>query len=115
MIYFLKTKISPSKENKNIEIILSQVYGIGRNRAVSVCKKLGLNPKGLFKKLDNRTVKRLSNYIDFYFTHGFHLRLLRKGNIKKLKRIGSYRGRRHVRGYLVRGQSSKNKARREHG
>lgn len=106
MIHFLNVKIP---DNKNIEISLSYVYGIGRREAVKICKKLGLNPKALFRDLNNQLQNTLSNYIEFNYIYGFHLKRIKKQNIDMLIKIRSYRGDRHYYGYLVRGQRSKNK------
>jgi small subunit ribosomal protein S13 len=42
MAYFLNTNVP---DNKNIEIALTYVYGIGRKESINVCRKLGVNPK----------------------------------------------------------------------
>jgi small subunit ribosomal protein S13 len=106
MIHFLNAKIP---DNKNIEISLSYVYGIGRKEALKVCKKLGLNSKASFRDLNNQAQNTLANYIEFNYIYGFHLKRVKKQNIKMLIKMRSYRGDRHYYGYLVRGQRSKNK------
>lgn len=106
MVHFLNTDVP---DNKNIEIALTHIYGIGRKRSIQICKKLGLNPKILFKNLNNQIRNNLSNFIEFNYVYGFHLKRLKKQNIKMLIKIRSYRGSRHYFGYLVRGQRSKNK------
>lgn len=111
MIHFLNTNIP---NNKNIEISLSHIYGVGRKESIKICKKLGLNPKILFKDLNNQSRNTLANYIEFNYTHGFHLRRLKKQHIEMLVKMRSYRGNRHYYGYLVRGQRSKNKKIRRH-
>jgi small subunit ribosomal protein S13 len=111
MAYFLNTNVP---DNKNIEIALTYVYGIGRKESINVCRKLGVNPKKKFKNLNNKLRNILLKYIEFNYTYGFHLRRLRKQNIEALVKIRSYRGSRHRLGYLVRGQRSKNKKSRRH-
>lgn len=111
MIHFLNTNIP---DNKNIEISLTYIYGVGRNESIKICKKLGLNPKSLFKNLNSQVRSILSSYIEFNYVYGFHLRRLKKQNIEMLIKIRSYRGNRHYFGYLVRGQRSKNKKTRRH-
>jgi small subunit ribosomal protein S13 len=108
---FLNTNIPV---NKNIEISLAHIYGIGRKRSIQICKKLGLNSKSLFTNLTNQVHTALFNYIKFNYIYGFHLKRLRKQNIDILVRVRSYRGSRHYLGYLVRGQRSKNKKIRRH-
>jgi small subunit ribosomal protein S13 len=111
MIHFLNTNIP---NNKNIEISLSHIYGIGRKEANKICKKLGFNPKTLFKNLNNQSRSSLSNFIEFNYVYGFHLKRLKKQNINMLIKLRTYRGNRHYFGYLVRGQRSKNKKLRRH-
>jgi len=111
MIHFLNTNIP---NNKNIEISLSHIYGIGRKESIKICKKLGLNPKTLFKNLNNQSRNSLSNFIEFNYVYGFHLKRLKKQNINMLMKLRTYRGNRHYYGYLVRGQRSKNKKLRRH-
>jgi len=35
-------------KQKNLEIALSFIYGIGRKKAIFICKKLGFNSKSKF-------------------------------------------------------------------
>jgi small subunit ribosomal protein S13 len=109
--HFLNTYIP---KNKNLEIGLSYIYGIGRKESLKICKKLGLNPKMLFKDLNDQVLNNLKSYIEFNYIYGFHLKRLKKQNIDALIKIRSYRGNRHFFGYLVRGQRSKNKRIRKH-
>ena len=111
MIHFLNTNIP---DNKNIEISLSHIYGIGRKESIKICKKLGLNSRILFKNLNNQSRNALANYIEFNYIYGFHLKRSKKQYIDMLIKIRSYRGSRHYFGYLVRGQRSKNKKTRRH-
>jgi len=95
--------------NKNIEISLTSVYGIGRSESIKICKKLGFNPKASFADLSNNYKTRLANYITFNYVHGFYLKRSKKQQIDFIIKLRSYRGTRHFLGYLVRGQRSKNK------
>jgi small subunit ribosomal protein S13 len=110
-IYFLDNYIS---ENKNLEIGLAVVYGIGRKRSLNICRKLGLNPKTRFKNLNNEIINTLILHIKFTYTFGFHLKKLKKQNIETLINVRVYKGNRHFLGYLVRGQRSRNKRKRRH-
>ena len=109
MIRFLDANIPV---NKNIEISLTYIQGIGRKESIKICKKLGLNSKILFKSLNTQSRRLLANYINFNYVHGFHLKRIKKQNIEMLIKMKSYRGNRHFYGYLVRGQRSKNKKKR---
>jgi small subunit ribosomal protein S13 len=111
MTHFLNVDI---KEKKYLEIALSGIYGIGRKEAIKVCKHLGLNSKKKFKELNNKILTNLSNYIEFNYIQGFHLKRLKKQNISSLIKLKCYKGNRHFNGLLVRGQKSKNKKTRRH-
>lgn len=111
MVHFLNTDIP---NTKNVEIGLTYIYGIGRKESVSICKKIGINPKTKFFSLNEKIISNLENYIKFKYVHGFHLRRLNKQNINFLIKLRSYRGSRHFLGYLVRGQKSRNKKLRRH-
>lgn len=111
MTHFLNVTIS---NKMNIKVGLSQIYGIGHFEALHICKKLGLNPRALFKSLNNQLRTTLSNYIKFKYIYGFHLKRLKKQNIEFLVKLRLYRGIRHRSGFLVRGQRSKNKKIRKH-
>lgn len=111
MIRFLDANIPV---NKNIEISLTYIQGIGRKESIKICKKLGLNSKILFSSLNNQLRSMLSNYIESNYTYGLQLKRLKAQNIEMLIKIRSYRGNRHYFGYLVRGQRSKNKKMRRH-
>jgi small subunit ribosomal protein S13 len=111
MTLFLHENIS---DNKNIKVALAQVYGIGYKESIKICHKFGLNIKARFKDLDVGIQSNLANFIEFNYTHGFHLKRLKKQRIETLIKLRCYRGSRHFHGYLVRGQRSKNKKLRRH-
>ena len=110
-IHFLNTDIP---KNKNLKIALSFIYGIGQKESVSICKKLGLNTKILFGKLNDKAFNNLSNYIEFNYIHGFYLKRLKRQYIDALIKIKCYKGIRLREGLLVRGQKSRNKKSRRH-
>jgi len=111
VIHFLNTDIPKSK---NLEIALSYIYGIGRKEAISICKKLGLNSRVSFDKLNDKAFSNLSNYIEFNYIHGFYLKRLKRQRINFLIKLKCYRGIRLNLGLLVRGQKSRNKKLRRH-
>lgn len=101
-------------ENKNLLISFSSIYGIGFKRSIFICRKLGLNHRMPFNKLNNHLLDIINSYIEFNYVSGFHLKRLKKQFIDNLVKIKCYRGNRHFLGYLVRGQRSKNKKFRRH-
>jgi small subunit ribosomal protein S13 len=105
-IHFLNVDI-PKK--KNLEIALSYIYGIGRKESVFICKKLGLNSKISFDKLNDKALNKLLNFIEFNYSHGYHLKRLKRQRLDFLVKLKTYRGIRLKTGLLVRGQKSRNK------
>ena len=86
----------------------------GRKKAIFICKKLGFNSKSKFGLLNEKALKNLSGFIDFYFIHGYTLKRLKRQRLDFLVKIKTYRGTRLVSGLLVRGQKSRNKKLRKY-
>ncbi|HEY4506538.1 MAG TPA: 30S ribosomal protein S13 [Candidatus Paceibacterota bacterium] len=93
-------------ENKRLEIALTAIYGIGRNRAQSILKEAGIEYGVRPKELDANTENKIRKIIESFKIEG-DLRREVGANIKRLKDIGSYRGTRHTRRLPVRGQRTK--------
>lgn len=102
MLYLLETKLS---ENKSVFFALTNVYGIGRNTASLICKKLGFSVNLKTKDLTQEQVEELLQVVDSMdLTLNNELKKLRSLTLKTLVSIKSYRGLRRVRGLPVRGQ-----------
>ncbi|PRX26228.1 small subunit ribosomal protein S13 [Orenia metallireducens] len=101
--------------NKRIEIGLTYIYGIGRSTAQKIVEKTGINPDTRVRDLTEGEVAELRRVIDEDYLVEGELRREVRGNIKRLRDIGSYRGLRHRRGLPVRGQNTKNNARTRKG
>ena len=102
--------------NKHVAIGLTSIYGIGRNLANAICKKLDINPSCKVKDLSEQEADILREAV----TNGGYIIEgdLRRGlatNIKRLRDIGCYRGVRHRRGLPLRGQRTKTNARTRKG
>ncbi len=101
--------------NKQGEIALTYIYGIGRSIAKEILAKAGIDPA---KKTDDWTDDEqttLRNLINEEYKVEGALRSEVQMNIKRLMDIGCYRGVRHRLGLPVRGQSTKNNARTRKG
>lgn len=101
--------------NKQGEIALTYIYGIGRSTAKEILTKAGIDPA---KKTDDWTDDEqttLRNLINEEYKVEGALRSEVQMNIKRLMDIGCYRGVRHRLGLPVRGQSTKNNARTRKG
>ncbi len=101
--------------DKQVEIALTYIYGIGRSTARDVLRKTGINPATRVKDLTEDEVGRLQEIIDKELKVEGDLRREVSMNIKRLIEIGCYRGLRHRRGLPVRGQRTRTNARTRKG
>jgi len=97
-------------ENKNLEIGLSYIYGIGRTVALKILAELKLDPLSKVKDLSEIQLNALRKRLDVMTLEGA-LRQQIKANIERLKYIKTYRGIRHSRRLPVRGQQTKTNSR----
>lgn len=100
--------------DKNAEIALTRIYGIGRPRALDICKKVGLDPLTKIKTLTEVELDAIRTEIANYTIEG-DLRREISMNIKRLTDLGCYRGIRHRRGLPLRGQRTRTNARTRKG
>ena len=100
---------------KNLEIGLTYIFGIGRSTALKVCEATGLSPTEKVRDLTDPEITKLREYIDGNLEVEGDLRRERTQAIKRLSEIGCYRGIRHRRGLPVRGQNTKTNARTRKG
>ena len=100
---------------KRIEIGLTYIYGIGRQRAVNILKEAGVSGDIRIKDLSEDDVRKVSKVIEDQGGVEGDLRKEISLNIKRLVEIGSYRGMRHRRNLPVRGQRTKTNARTRKG
>lgn len=103
--------ISP---NKHVLIGMTAIYGIGRNRANTICAAAGVDPSRKVKDLVETELEALRQAIADYKVEG-DLRREVNMNIKRLMDLGTYRGIRHRRGLPVRGQRTRTNARTRKG
>ena len=98
---------------KRIEISLQYIYGVGSTTSKAILRDAGVENKRTHE-LSEDEVTRLRDEVGKYTTEA-DLRRVVSQNIKRLKDIGSYRGRRHIMGLPVRGQRTKTNARTRKG
>lgn len=101
-------------KEKNIEIGLTAIHGIGRSLSRNILINLKINPETKVKDLTEDEVSRLRETIGKIPTEG-DLRRKVSLDIKRLQDIGSYRGYRHKKRLPVRGQRTKTNARTKKG
>src|SRR6266487_818021 len=100
---------------KRVEIGLTYIYGIGRNRSGKILTEAGVSPDIRVKDLSEDDVRKISRVIEEQGGVEGDLRKEISINIKRLMEIGCYRGLRHRRGLPVRGQRTRTNARTRRG
>ena len=100
--------------NKHTHIALTAIYGVGRQRALDICKSTRIDPTTAVKNLTEEELESLRTEVAQYTIEG-DLRREISMNIKRLMELGVYRGLRHRRGLPVRGQRTKTNARTRKG
>jgi small subunit ribosomal protein S13 len=101
--------------NKRLVIALTYIYGIGRTRALAICKSAMLDPERFVRELTDDEVNSLRKVIEADYRVEGELRQEMRMNIKRLMDIGCYRGLRHRRGLPCRGQRTHTNARTRKG
>lgn len=99
---------------KITRIALSYIYGVGRSNVEEILHEAGVDGQKRAKDLTADEINRLQRVIDRLNTEGNLRRVIRE-NIERLKRIGAYRGVRHIHNLPVRGQRTRVNARTKRG
>lgn len=97
-------------DKKRGEIALTYIYGIGKSTAQKVLDEAKIDRNTKVEDWDDDQRKLVRNIIVDNYTIEGELRSDKNLNIKRLKEIGCYRGKRHRSGLPVRGQKTKNNA-----
>ena len=100
---------------KRVEIGLTYIYGIGLSSAKRILAEANVDPDTRVRDLTDDEVKRISAVINDTQVVDGDLRREIALNIKRLKEIGCYRGKRHRQGLPCRGQKTKTNARTRKG
>ena len=101
--------------NKQIEIGLTYVFGIGNTSAKQIVKTANVSPSTKCNDLTDEEVTRIRAVIDEDYQTEGDLRRVISQNVKRLTEIGSAKGRRHRVGLPVRGQRTRTNARTRKG
>ena len=101
--------------NKHVDVALTYIFGIGRESAIKICRKTGIDSGVKINDLTADEVNMLRKEIENEFKVEGRLRTETALNIKRLMDIGSYRGLRHRKSLPVRGQRTKTNARTRKG
>lgn len=101
-------------DEKRLEVALTAVFGIGRPRAQSICKKLGIDYGRKPKELTADEEAKIRESVESFKLEGDLKREI-GAHVKRLKDILCYRGSRHARKLPVRGQRTKTNSRTVRG
>jgi small subunit ribosomal protein S13 len=100
---------------KQVQIALTYVYGIGPKTAVDIVASAKVEPTVRVKDLTDAEISRIQDIINEKHTVEGELQRIVTGNIKRLKDINAYRGLRHKNNLPSRGQRTKTNARTRRG
>ena len=89
---------------KQIQISLTYLYGIGRTTAKQICEKAQIPAEKRTKDLTEDEIHRIRETLEQGYKVEGDLRREVSLNIKRLMDLGCYRGLRHRKGLPVRGQ-----------
>ena len=101
--------------NKQVEVALTYIFGIGPSSARKIVRATGVNPETRVKDLSEDDTAKLRSEIETRYRVEGTLHTEVNMNIKRLMDIGSYRGLRHRRKLPVRGQRTRTNARTRKG
>lgn len=101
--------------DKQVEISLTYIYGIGRSTSKRILKQADVSPDTRVRDLAEVEVAKLREIIDRNYRVEGDLRREVAMNIKRLQEIACYRGIRHRRNLPVRGQRTRTNARQNRG
>ena len=102
------------QDNWKVDFALTKIKGIGWSLSEKILKSLNLKDGKRVSELTSDEVSKLASDVEKYPIEGDLLRQV-KGNVQRLRTIGSYRGIRHTRGLPVRGQRTRSNARTKRG
>jgi len=101
--------------NKQGEVALTYIYGVGRSTAQKVLDKAGVDRQMKVEEWNDDNINAIRQILAENYKLEGELRSETQLNIKRLMDIGCYRRIRHRIGLPVRGQSTKNNARTRKG
>lgn len=102
-------------EQKQIEIALAYIYGIGRPLSRKILEAAKISPNKKASDLTAQEVSQLKDIIEKNYKIEGELKRQIMMNIKRLKDIGSWRGIRHIKKLPVRGQRTRTNTRTVRG
>lgn len=101
-------------DRKHVWVALTHIFGVGRARALEICKSTAISPDVVVRNLTDAELDTLRSEVAKGVIEG-DLRREISMNIKRLMDLGCYRGIRHRRGLPVRGQRTHTNGRTRKG
>ena len=101
-------------ENWKVTYALTNIKGIGWTRAKKILVDTKIDIAKRIKEVTPEEIAKLTVEVEKFPVEGDLIRVVR-GNINRIKQIGTYRGVRHSRSLPVRGQRTKSNARTKRG
>ena len=102
-------------DNKQIQVALTYVFGIGPKTAVDVLTQAKVELTVRSKDLTDAEISKIQEVINNDLSVEGELQRIIAGNIKRLKEINSYRGLRHKNNLPSRGQRTRTNGRTRRG
>ncbi|MEO8581307.1 MAG: 30S ribosomal protein S13 [Patescibacteria group bacterium] len=99
---------------KKTRISLTYIYGVGRANVDEILRDANIDGDKRAKDLTGEEISRVQKVLEKMNVEGTLRRMIRD-NIERLKRIGSYRGTRHMASLPARGQRTRTNARTRRG
>lgn len=100
---------------KRIEVALTYIFGVGRNRAREILDSTGVNADVRVHELTDDDLIKLRDWIEGNYRTEGDLRREVQSDIRRKIEIGCYQGIRHRRGLPVHGQRTQTNARTRKG
>lgn len=97
------------RDEKPVKYALLSFRGIGKHTASEICVRLQFHDTLKMGEMSQRQLNALAHEVGELKLENDLLRQVRF-NISRLRRIGTYRGRRHAQGMPVRGQNTRDNA-----
>ena len=101
-------------EKEKVDLALTRIYGVGQSNILAILTKAKIGADKRAGQLSDNEITALNRIIGEMKIEG-NLREELDKNIERLKRIGSYRGKRHLANLPVRGQRTRTNARTKRG
>ena len=101
--------------DKRIVAAIQYIHGIGNTLAKRILEEAGVNPDTRARELTEDELSKISATIDKGYEVEGQLRRRTQQDIARLKKIGCYRGIRHIKGLPVRGQRTRTNSRTRKG